>query len=467
MVFVRPAQHFLNRLSMGIMIPNITRGSSPARLLSYLFGKGRRNEHMDQHLIASSKGGGGILGRLFDEQGKPRKPFSQIGEEFDRTYRVLERKGKPCAPDMRGSKNPQHEHGKQRVWHCSLAIKAGQGIISDTQWRELARDYLKRMGLIDESGNDLVPWLAIRHGLSQNGNDHIHIMVNLAGYGDWINPYHDRIAAQKSCRMMEKERPELRELTDDLTRGKSAFQYSQWRKWAQWKAAHDYGPGYAQLDTSERTKLLNQVAYDTMPRQHMSRLVEACAADSRSEDEFIRRVRRCGLNIDPRLKKGVHKGEFDSPDQVVGYTVTWRGSDGWRERISGYALGREYTLKRLRSSWRDDRRDQELAVREWRAAMENRMPAFRDGREKHELSTMDMNRLIDESFKIAIGLRDSSDCREYESALRDGLLTFDRLRFDYGLERTPAPQWAVQTEMPDDDGLETSVVMPGDMGFTL
>jgi hypothetical protein len=151
----------------------------------------------------------------------------------------------------------------------------------------------------------------------------------------------------------------------------------------------------------------------------------------------------------------------------VGYTVTWRGADGWREKVSGYALGREYTLKQLRASWHTGSRDQGLAVREWRAAMENRMPAFRDGREKRELSTMDMNRLIDESFKIAIGLRDSTDRGEYESALRDGLHTFDRLRFDYGLDRTPAPQWAVQTETPDDDGLETSVVMPSDMGFTL
>lgn len=449
------------------MIPNITRGSSPARLLAYLFGKGRHNEHADQHLIASSRSDGGLLERLFDEQGKPRKPFNEIGREFDRTYRVLERRGEPCPPDMRGAENPGHEHGRQRVWHCSLAIKEGQGILTDAQWENLARDYLKRMRLIDERGNDLVPWLAVRHGLSRNGNDHIHIMVNLAGYGDWVNPYHDRIAAQKSCRMMERERPELRELKDDLTRGKTSYTYAQWHRWAQWKAAHDYGSGYARLDRSEQAKLINQVAYDTMPRQHISRLVEACAADSRSEDEFIRRVRRCGLNIDPRLKKGVKKGGFDSPDQVVGYTVTWRGADGWREKVSGYALGREYTLKQLRASWHTDPRDRTLAVREWRAAMENRMPAFRDGREKPELSTMDMNRLIDESFKVAVGLRGSTDHGEYESALRDGLHTFDRLRFDYGLDRTPAPQWAVQTETPDDDGLETSVVMPGDMGFTL
>ena len=36
------------------MIPNIVRGSDPAGLVRYLFGKGRRNEHTDQHLVCAS-----------------------------------------------------------------------------------------------------------------------------------------------------------------------------------------------------------------------------------------------------------------------------------------------------------------------------------------------------------------------------------------------------------------------------
>ena len=50
------------------------------------------------------------------------------------------------------------------------------------------------------------------------------------------------------------------------------------------------------------------VAAETMPKQHVGRIVEACAKASRSEDEFIRRVRREGFSIDPRLCKGVAKG---------------------------------------------------------------------------------------------------------------------------------------------------------------
>ena len=34
------------------MIPNITRGSRIVRLMSYLAGEGRANEHTEQHLVA-------------------------------------------------------------------------------------------------------------------------------------------------------------------------------------------------------------------------------------------------------------------------------------------------------------------------------------------------------------------------------------------------------------------------------
>ena len=59
-----------------------------------------------------------------------------------------------------------------------------------------------------------------------------------------------------------------------------------------------------------------------MPKQHVGLIVEACAKASRSEDEFIRRVRREGFNIDPHLRKGVSKDSFKSPSQVVGYQIT-------------------------------------------------------------------------------------------------------------------------------------------------
>ena len=218
------------------MIPNIVRGSDPAGLVRYLFGKGRRNEHTDQHLVCAS----GDMFPSFDMDGKPAASYAEIGRRFDRRYRVRERKEDPFPPDMRGKNNPEREHGRKRVWHCSLAIKAGQGILTDQEWEAVIRDYLTRMNIID--GDDQgVTWLAVRHGLSANGNDHVHIMVQLAADDGWINPYHDRIDAQSSCRRMEKSRPELVELARSDTGTRVSWQYGQWRQWAEWKARNEYG----------------------------------------------------------------------------------------------------------------------------------------------------------------------------------------------------------------------------------
>lgn len=219
------------------MIPNIVRGSDPAGLVRYLFGKGRRNEHTDQHLVCAS----GDMFPSFDMDGKPAASYAEIGRRFDRRYRVRERKDDPFPPDMRGKNNPEREHGRKRVWHCSLAIKAGQGILTDQEWEAVIRDYLTRMNIIDGDDDQGVTWLAVRHGLSANGNDHVHIMVQLAADDGWINPYHDRINAQRSCRRMEKSRPELVGLARSDTGTRVSWQYGQWRQWAEWKARNGYG----------------------------------------------------------------------------------------------------------------------------------------------------------------------------------------------------------------------------------
>lgn len=219
------------------MIPNIVRGSDPAGLVRYLFGRGRRNEHTDQHLVCAS----GDMFPSFDMDGKPAASYAGIGRRFDRRYRVRERKDDPFPPDMRGKNNPEREHGRKRVWHCSLAIKAGQGILTDQEWESVIRDYLTRMNIIDGDDDQGVTWLAVRHGLSANGNDHVHIMVQLAADDEWINPYHDRINAQRACRRMEKTRPELVGLARSDTGTRVSWQYGQWRQWAEWKARNGYG----------------------------------------------------------------------------------------------------------------------------------------------------------------------------------------------------------------------------------
>lgn len=269
--------------------------------------------------------------------------------------------------------------------------------------------------------------------------------------GGRINPYHDRINAQKSCRRMEKTRPELVELARSDTGTRVSWQYGQWRQWAEWKARNEYGDdeGWDALDGNERSRLVTAVAASTMPRQHVGRIVEACAKASRSEDEFIRRVRREGFSIDPRLRRGTAKDSFTDPGQVVGYRITWRSTDGWTERFNAFELGDDMRLKRLRDDWADDARSRALAVQEWRAAMENRPPFLDDGRERHleNLSTHDMERLVSEAFCIAASLNSAADGDEYRAAMREGLHTFDMLRERYGI----APEYGLWSMVASDE----------------
>lgn len=432
------------------MIPNITRGSNPAGLVRYLFGPGRKNEHRDQHLVCAS----GDMLDMFDLSGRPTATYEQIGRVFDRRYQRQRREGRPWPPDRSpgGKYNPEGEDGKDRVWHCSLSIPAAHGVLSDAQWEKIVTDYLTRMGIIDGPDDETASWIAVRHGLSANGNDHVHIAVQLARDDGWINAYEDYKPAQRACRHLEKTDASLEQITRRRQLDDVPYQWSQWRRWAEWKARYDWieeqGTPWDDLDEDERIRLtrawdaqpgpmrrrrINHIAATTMPRMHVARLVEACAIASDTEDEFIRRVRREGLQIDPFLRKGTNTDAFQSPMQVTGYRITWRSSNGWTERCNTKDLGDGFRLKALREHWRHGPHEDALAVLEWKAAMENMPPAIHDGAERRpgNLSTHDLERMIDTAFRQAMLLRDAPP-EELRSVTHEALRAFDQLRERYG-----------------------------------
>ncbi len=178
-------------------------------------------------------------------------------------------------------------------------------------------------------------------------------------------------SAQKSCRGMERERPELVELDRSNTAGASAGSTGNGVNGPNGRAKRvrrRRGMGCAGRQRENPAGHGCRRGDDA--KQHIGRIVEACAKASRSEDEFIRRVRSEGFSIDPSLRKGTAKDSFtDSPDQVVGYRITWRSRDGWTERFNASDLGDDMRLKELRDDWAHDARSREsLAVQEWRAA---------------------------------------------------------------------------------------------------
>ena len=218
----------------------------------------------------------------FNLDGRPTKTFRELGEVFDQRYLRSLDGGKSCPPDRRSAKrNPGNRDGLDRVWHCSLAIRAGDGILTDQQWESLVVDYLQRLNILDEYGEGAT-WLAVRHGLSKNGNDHVHVVVQLATDNGWINPYNDRVHAQRACRSMERERPELTSLEMFTDRDHIRYSYREWREWAEWKARQDYQGTvpWERVDADTRMRLMAGVMASTMPRYAVGRLVRVYFVNS-------------------------------------------------------------------------------------------------------------------------------------------------------------------------------------------
>ena len=75
----------------------------------------------------------------------------------------------------------------------------------------IAQDFADRMGFTESmstvaSGKAACRWVAVRHGLSTNGNDHVHIAVSLVREdGTKASTHNDFMKAQQVCRDLERD----------------------------------------------------------------------------------------------------------------------------------------------------------------------------------------------------------------------------------------------------------------------
>ncbi|MEK8229321.1 relaxase/mobilization nuclease domain-containing protein [Oerskovia sp. M15] len=91
------------------------------------------------------------------------------------------------------------------VWHCSLSLRADEGLLTGEQWNAIANDFVRAMGFDDNEGTKApCRWVAVRHGVSTNGNDHIHLAVNLVREdGTKASVHNDFRRAQAAVRALE------------------------------------------------------------------------------------------------------------------------------------------------------------------------------------------------------------------------------------------------------------------------
>ena len=320
------------------MMPNISRGDRMGGLMVYLAGEGRSNEHEEQHLVAGNSAvvtmyGYGVLDRetalaIAKDLDEPRV---KLGVEVTRQERTTDAEtgevtGKRVAAD---------------VWHCSLSLRAEEGQLTDEKWGAIAQDFMDRMGFTEAgSGKADCRWVAVRHGLSTNGNDHVHIAVSLVREDGTKAPTHnDFKRAQNVCRDLERDYG-LEQLE-----------------------SRERGIGERGIKPAEQARAQRTGA--EVETHKLERIVRAASVASVDEGEFVRRMRRGGVLIRPRFAAG-------RDDVVAGFSVALRPEKGGQPIwYGGGRLARDLTLPRMREGWPDSVQSAQGAVDEWRATSKN------------------------------------------------------------------------------------------------
>ncbi|MFF5971478.1 relaxase/mobilization nuclease domain-containing protein [Streptomyces sp. NPDC012769] len=275
------------------MIPRIHRqGRNTARLLAYLYGPGRREEHTDPHLVASFDG-------LAPDPGRdPSTTLANLAQLLDEPLHLLDEDSRPAT----------------HVWHASVRAAPGDRTLTDSEWASIARRVVAATGIDPDDGAGC-RWAAVRHA-----DDHIHLIATLVRE-DGRRPDHHRSAkrAQTECRQIEADY--------DLHH----------------VAAGD-GTAAKRPTSAERHKA-DRLGRQRTPREELREAVRRSAAGAANEEEFFDRLASAGLLIRRRIAPS---------GDTLGYTVALlgdRNAKGEPIFYSGSKLAPDLSLPRIRERW--------------------------------------------------------------------------------------------------------------------
>ncbi|MFI7080937.1 relaxase/mobilization nuclease domain-containing protein [Micromonospora sp. NPDC049903] len=290
------------------MIPKVTYGSRVRGLLEYLWGPGKAEEHVNPHLVAGYDDVA-LLAPERHERDGGRWGLDNLAARLD-------------APQIAAG-----ERGvKQYVWQCSLSLPAQEGQLDDDTWGRIAGRFVQEMGFTGDADRAGCRWIAVRHGLSAKGNDHVHLVVTLAtedGAPVWL-----RQDKRRSQQVTDK-------IEDEFGLG----------KWTPGRAGATRRPELTrpEVDRARRSGLAPD-------RELLRRQVRAALAGADSETDWVARMKGAGLLVATRTAT-------KDVDQVVGYAVALRPSGGGKPRwFAGRNLDGDLSLTRIRARWSDEGR---------------------------------------------------------------------------------------------------------------
>ena len=279
------------------MIGKVLRGTNARRLLYYLYGPGKANEHTDPHLVA----GFGDPAELEPE----RRPSG--APDLRRLAGLLAQP--PTALAGPGYGKP--------VWHCSVRAAPQDRVLPDAEWAQVAAGIMHRTGLAPERDDLGVRWVAVRHAA-----DHIHLVATLARQ-DGARPkvWNDFYRVREACQEAERRFGLRRTAPADRTAARRA--------------------------TRAETEQAARRGWGEPPRATLRRDVCTAAAGAATEQEFFARLRQAGVLV--RLRHSV-----TTPTEVTGYAVglpQHTARDGGVIWYGGGKLAPDLTLPKLRARW--------------------------------------------------------------------------------------------------------------------
>jgi hypothetical protein len=279
------------------MIGKVIRGTNVRRMLYYLYGPGKANEHTDPRLVAGFRD----PATLEPERGRG------ASRDFRRLTGLLTQ---PLAA-LNG------DNYAQPVWHCALRAAPEDRMLSDAEWGRIAAHVMHKVGLAPE-GDDLgVRWVAVRHAA-----DHVHLVATLARQDrhrpDLWNSYRK---VRRACRDTEEWFELRRTGPDDCTAARR--------------------PTRAEAEQAIRR------GWDEPRRIRLRREVCTAAAGARTEREFFTRLTQAGVLVR-------HRYSTINPGEVTGYAVGLPVHTDKAGKVIWYGGGRlaaDLTLPKLRARW--------------------------------------------------------------------------------------------------------------------
>ncbi|GAB2939459.1 hypothetical protein GCM10027047_39460 [Rhodococcus aerolatus] len=310
-------------------------GSRVRGVVEYLFGPGRAEEHTNPHVIAAH------AGLLVGEQGAT--PFARkvLAGELD-AYRVA------LAPEVT----------ERFVFHAAVSIAAEDGPLAEETWRDVAETIAAHLGFTPDTDEDPeVRWVAVHHGLSSNGNDHIHLVANL------INSDGRKHRFPRPPGVMLGEVRKTLEIRHGLRQvghtngvdhgtGLGGHTRAEVERAAREQRSLSAGPGgpgseaALVLDGGTPAPGGHRAPVLEPESVRLERAVRAAASAASTEADFVTGLREQRVIVRPRMAAG-------SRSQVVGYSVALPTGGGGEHLLwfGGGRLAKDLTLPALRAVW--------------------------------------------------------------------------------------------------------------------